>query len=632
MKGPFITPALTLAFGLALVAPAFAQEAPADSGTTLRLNSRAVLVDVIVTDREGKPVHGLSKDSFKLTEQGTAQNISYFEEHRGLTAEKRKNVSMPQLPEDVFSNYSPIATPPAVNILLIDALNTPMGDQMYLRQAAERYLKSLKPGTRLAIVTLSLNLRFVSGFSDDPAVLATALGYHKNDKPEPSVLLQSKEETNAQDLTVGLMNQLVGAGPGAMTPGAAAAMIQSFQQFMAETKYAQTADREYRTTQALQQLAIYLSAFPGRKNLIWMSGAFPLDIFGLTDMRFDDTVPKTVNLLAASRVAVYPVDVRGAWTPTVHTAESSLNRTVQNPQQVIGPPGGFPPGTTDPSSINSGHDDVTTASGLLAHNLQTESSANNSSNATMDMVAEQTGGKAFYNGNDLSGIIDKVTSSSSDFYTLSYTPSDTNMNGALRKISVNVSGGKYSLSYRHGYYAREDSAPGSAQGAQQQAAQRAVQTGDPLAPFMDFGLPLTDQILYTERIVPAAPSTPSETSGKSDKYAVDFVVPLTDLDLKLNQDGNRTGTINLGLIVYDKYGQIVSRREHLVALNIKPDAWEIYQKNGGLQLHADVEVPKGQFWLRTGVYDASTRKVGTMEVPFSSVHPLEASTATTQKP
>ncbi len=152
----------------------------------------------------------------------------------------------------------------------------------------------------------------------------------------------------------------------------------------------------------------------------------------------------------------------------------------------------------------------------------------------MDMVAEQTGGRAFYNGNDLGGIIDKVTSSSSDFYTLSYTPTDTNMNGALRKIGVNVSGGKYTLSYRHGYYAREDSAPGSAQGAQQQAAQHAAQNGDPLGPFMDFGLPQTDQILYTERIVPAAPTTQAETSGKSDKFAVDFVVPLTDLDLKLN--------------------------------------------------------------------------------------------------
>jgi hypothetical protein len=105
---------------------------------------------------------------------------------------------------------------------------------------------------------------------------------------------------------------------------------------------------------------------------------------------------------------------------------------------------------------------------------------------------------------------------------------------------------------------------------------------------------------------------------------VDFTVTLNDLDLKLSPSGLHTGTLNLSLIVYDKYGQIAMRRDHLVALNIKPDAWETMQKNGGLHLHADLDVPKGQYWLRTGIYDQSTRKVGTMEVPFSVVHPVQA--------
>jgi len=582
-----------------------------------------VLIDVMVTDRDGKPVKGLAKDAFRVTEQGKPQPIAYFEEHRGLAPEKQRSIAMPQLPEDVFSNYSPIGTPPAVNILLLDALNTPMLDQIYLRQAAEHYLKTLKPGSRLAIFTLGLKLRFVEGFSDDPALLAKAMGYRKNDKPEPAVLLQSQEETVAQDTVVGLMNQMVGAGAGAITSAGPAAMIQSFEQFMGETKYAQTADREYRTTQALQQLSIYLSAFPGRKNLIWMSGGFPLDLFGLTDMRFDDTIPKTVNLLAAARVALYPVDVRGTWTPELTTAENRTDETVRTPQQMIGPALGFPPAATDPSTINQGQDSVTTASGVLTQKLQSESAANNSSNATMEMVAEQTGGKAFYNKNDLSAIIDGVVTSSSDFYTISYTPTDSNMNGAFRKIGVSVNG-KYHLSYRRGYYAREDGEPGAAQEAQTRAVQHAIQTGaDPLGPFMDFGLPQTEQILYTERVVPEQQAPDAKSKGE--RFAVDFVVSLDDLNLKQDPDGTRKGTLTLSLIVYDKYGQIASRREHMIALNIKPEMWETYQKNGGLQLHSDLEIPNGQYWLRTGVYDATSRKVGTMEVPFSAVHPLQAS-------
>lgn len=614
---------LAAALAASLSSPLISQETPADTGTTLHVNSRAVLIDVMVTDRDGKPVKGLAKDAFRVTEQGKPQPIAYFEEHRGLAPEKQRSIAMPQLPEDVFSNYSPIGTPPAVNILLLDALNTPMLDQIYLRQAAEHYLKTLKPGSRLAIFTLGLKLRFVEGFSDDPALLAKAMGYRKNDKPEPAVLLQSQEETVAQDTVVGLMNQMVGAGAGAITSAGPAAMIQSFEQFMGETKYAQTADREYRTTQALQQLSIYLSAFPGRKNLIWMSGGFPLDLFGLTDMRFDDTIPKTVNLLAAARVALYPVDVRGTWTPELTTAENRTDETVRTPQQMIGPALGFPPAATDPSTINQGQDSVTTASGVLTQKLQSESAANNSSNATMEMVAEQTGGKAFYNKNDLSAIIDGVVTSSSDFYTISYTPTDSNMDGAFRKIGVSVNG-KYHLSYRRGYYAREDGEPGAAQEAQTRAVQHAIQTGaDPLGPFMDFGLPQTEQILYTERVVPEQQAPDAKSKGE--RFAVDFVVSLDDLNLKQDPDGTRKGTLTLSLIVYDKYGQIASRREHMIALNIKPEMWETYQKNGGLQLHSDLEIPNGQYWLRTGVYDATSRKVGTMEVPFSAVHPLQAS-------
>lgn len=617
---------------LACAGPLVAQDTVSDSGATLRLNSRAVLVDVIVTDRDGKPVTGLTKDAFRVTEQGKPQSIAYFEEHRGLSPEQAKRAEVPQLPPDVFSNYSPISTPPAVNVLLLDALNTNMQDQAYLRQAAEHYLKTLKPGSRLAIFTLGLRLRFVEGFSDDPAMLAQALGYQKNDRPEPAVLLQSQEENNAQNTVVGLMNQMVGAGPGAITSAGPAAMIQSFQQFIGETKYAQTADREYRTTQALQQLATYLSSFPGRKNLIWMSGAFPLDLFGVTDMRFDDTIPKTVNLLAAARVAVYPVDVRGAWTPRIHSAENSLDITVTSQRQMIGPAVGNPPSNTDPSTINTGTDAVTTAGGGFAQALTTESGANNASNVTMDLVAEQTGGKAYYNGNDLPGILTRVVSSSSDFYSLSYTPTDSNMNGAFRKIGVSLSNDKFKLSYRRGYYAREEDAPGAKQEEARRAVNRATQTGiDPLQPFMDFGLPQSEQILYTERVVP---ENSAAAAGAADhaRYAVDFTVDLKDLDLALDPDGLHKGTLNLCLIVYDKYGQIAIRRDHLVALNIKPDVWDVYEKNGGLQLRAELEVPKGQYWLRTGIYDRGTHKVGTMEVPFSLVQPVQASAQVPSRP
>ena len=107
-------------------------------------------------------------------------------------------------------------------------------------------------------------------------------------------------------------------------------------------------------------------------------------------------------------------------------------------------------------------------------------------------------------------------------------------------------------------------------------------------------------------------------------YKVDFAIDLKDLDLKLDKNGLHNGALNVSLIVYDLYGNIISREDHVAELSIKPDAYAVFESTG-VQLHAELAVPKGNYWLRTGVYDQGSRKVGTMEVALSSVVPLQAS-------
>ena len=102
-------------------------------------------------------------------------------------------------------------------------------------------------------------------------------------------------------------------------------------------------------------------------------------------------------------------------------------------------------------------------------------------------------------------------------------------------------------------------------------------------------------------------------------------IGINGLDLNLNSDGNREGKINISLIAHDRYGKIVSRKDHLVGLKIKPDVYAVFQDTG-LQLHAEISVPKGNLWLRTGVYDRVSQRVGTLEVPLSAV--VSAETAT----
>jgi VWFA-related protein len=610
--------------GLLAATPLWSQDnAPEPSApeTTLRITSRAVLVDVTVTDHDGNPVTGLKEDAFTVLDQGKPQTISYFEEHnRAEEAKKNQGVVFPAQPANVFTNFSPIAPPAAVNLLLLDTLNTPMDSQMVVREQARSYLKNLKPGSRIGIFIMSLRLSFVQGFADDPAVLAAALGYKKNARPEPAVLLQSQEEANAQSNVVGMISAPVGGGPGGTTTSGSASMISGMSDFLSETHYAQTSDREYRTLQNLQQLATFLGGFSGRKNLIWMSGDFPLALFGQTETRFEADVRKTVNLLNAARVSIYPIDAHGVVGNNLYTAQSQMDPSISSPSQLLGPPAGMTAG-----SPNAGQ-------GGFSTSVMNETRDLNSSHSTMEMLARETGGQAFHNSNRLSDAINRVISSSANFYTVSYAPTDEKMDGTLRTIDVKVAGGKYTLSFRRGYYALDQDLPGAAQVAQRRAlVSRSTEDPmlvDPLKAFMDFGMPQTEQILYKTSIhpIPEKPDAPATEralgKGPQDRYAVDFAVDLKDISLERDADGNHDGTLNVTLIVYDKYGSVSNRKDHILQMKLKPDIYKLFQQTG-VQIHAEIEVPKGQFWLRTGVYDQASHKVGTMEVPFSSVKPVE---------
>jgi hypothetical protein len=246
----------------------------------------------------------------------------------------------------------------------------------------------------------------------------------------------------------------------------------------------------------------------------------------------------------------------------------------------------------------------------------------------MKTLARDTGGRAFVNTNGFTQVIASVVSDSSDFYTLSYTSENRKMDGLYRRVDVKLAGPKYTLAYRRGYYAEDLDLPGATRPS------RAADAGpdDPLRPFMEFGMPQTEQVLYKCLIHPleAAQEQPptadvhAASKGQS-RYALDFAVDLKDLRLQPTPDGLHKGNLNLTIIVYDRYGHTVSRKDHVVALNIKPNIYEIFQKTG-VQLHDSIEVPKGQFWVRTGVYDQASHKVGTMEVPLNQVKPLQTAT------
>ena len=109
------------------------------------------------------------------------------------------------------------------------------------------------------------------------------------------------------------------------------------------------------------------------------------------------------------------------------------------------------------------------------------------SHASMEQLAKDTGGQAFYNTNGLGEALTRVVSNGSHFYTLAYAPSNANMDGKYRHIRVKLTNSKDSLAYRRGYYADD---LGTALPSSQK------QNADPLLQLMGRNMPNYTQILY----------------------------------------------------------------------------------------------------------------------------------------
>ena len=617
-----------------------------------RANVRRVVIDVVVTGKDGAPLQGLRKEDFLVSEDGHPQPISSFEEHK---AADLAPAALPNLPGNVFTNIPRVTPTDSVTVLLMDSLNTQVQDQSFVRAQMNKYLQSVQPGHRMAIFTLGNRLRYVQGFSDDPGVLAAALKDSKRGSgPQSSALLQSTPETTSERESIGQLAAYAAEHP---SPGTAAALA-TWQQFLAEQSAFKTDQRARMTLDALQQLGRYLAGIPGRKNVVWFSGSFPLTLFpdpNLLDSfsisrSYGEEVRKTDDILAAAQVSIYPIAAEGLASDTLYNADRSAS-AMMTAAPTIGAPAASAGG---PQAQNQGQQ---MQQGEIS-SLQGDSVQRNGNHATMEQIAKDTGGQAFFNTNGLNDALARVMDDGSHFYTLSYTP-DTAADGKFHKLQVklvrdNSSGtasGGYKLAYRRGYYAAEP-----------KVAQAAAAIGDPLHPFMGPGMPSSTQIPFAMRLRPegtvtangpdptpeiaqrAAPVTDSfgrmqmkshpdlqteaaassragdnpKMKGPLQRYAVDMVVATSGLQLDPSPKGGCGGGIEATLVIYDQDGRPLNWIVRQLDLTMDAARYALAKANG-VNFTLEIDAPKGSTSVRGGVYDQMSSVVGTLEVPLTAV-------------
>jgi|SRR6478736_1287814 len=118
-------------------------EVPDAGHVTFKSRVQIVLLDVVVLDHNGQPIKGLPSNSFEVLENGKQQAVASFEEFHGYGSAP---VSEPPVLTPHFYTNAPVADRPgAINVLLLDGLNTQTGDQATVRKQMIDYLKRLSP-------------------------------------------------------------------------------------------------------------------------------------------------------------------------------------------------------------------------------------------------------------------------------------------------------------------------------------------------------------------------------------------------------------------------------------------------------------------------------------------------------
>ncbi len=521
-----------------------------DSTPTFKSNSRLVVVDVVVIGKDGNPIAGLDKGDFTILEDGKVQTLQAFEPH--VPVKETSALPEIQLPAGEFTNFPKQASNSAVNIVLFDILNTPTDDQLFARQQMIEFLKTLPRGQRVALFTMGYDLKMIAGFTTSTDDLIAAAN---KVRPGVSALLDTEQDMASEDHMQSVLTSGMQSGNGGDSMG----MAQMMTDFTTNTRVVREDIRTEKTFEGLEELARALSGYTGRKNLLWLSEGFPAAVLPRRANLEPDArnylwdFQKYSGLLEASQISVYPIDVRG------------LKNT------SLPPIGG-----------SAEYDDP-----------QRQNDAMGSAQLMMRDVAAQTGGKAFYNGNDLKSAMRRSIEHGSTYYTLAYSPLNKKWNGNFRHIEVKLARPDTRLDYRRGYYSVPDD-PGPVDTARRMMIAE-----------MQPGIPQSTMLLLRCKVV---------ADNSTGKVSIDYGVYAADIGF--TGDSPKHAQLEFVAVAWDKNEKSAANVSETMNLDLKS---ETFQKvmNTGVPAHQELTLKPGTYKLRLGVMDYTSAKIGTLELPVT---------------
>jgi VWFA-related protein len=548
-----------IVFAMLLVPAALAsqdaQNPPQDPAQNpkISISTRLVELGVIVRNKDG-PVEDMTKDDFVVVDRGKPQKIGVF------TVESVKSpATIPQLakmlPPNTFSDLPQYGAskPRSVTVVLLDNLNTLYGsapeDQyertpVWIEDAALKrakthlieFIKTLDPRDRVAIYGLRDSLHVLSDFTNDRAQLLAILSTY--------------------DTTPGTSRAT--AEPGYKTAPVLGRAADPFENEAAGSLADMVnGDRDAKTMAALQSIADHVANIPGRKNLVWLTANLPFSGAAMA------------RVLGPANIAVYPVDARGFLT---RQFSLQLQENAPSADAVAGANGKYDnaPGQ---SSMPIGID-------------------------TMEKVAEETGGQAFVNTNDITGAIRKAVEDSAVTYTLGFYIDASALDGKFHEIKVQSKRKDVTLHYPKGYFAYRET--GGTQDQNMKTLVTAVQS------------PIESSLIPLQATL--------ERVSQPEANSLSMLCSIDVHSLQWTQTDNlHKSAVAVYVIEQDPVGKVLQQWEKKFNVQFTDSQYSALLSSG-MVFRQVVHLHAGASTLRVLIEDPGTSQIGSLIIPLAQVN------------
>lgn len=539
---------------------------PADDDV-VKISTTLIQVDVTVTDRDGKVVKDLKPEDFEIYENGKKQEVTNFsfvstDSATKQTLVKSRDKEKPLIP------LPPVPIKPEqvrrTIALVVDDLGLSFESVYQVRRALRKFVdEQMQPNDLVAVVRTGSGMGALQQFTTDKRQLYAAIENVKwNSLGRAGISAFAPLEATPLE-----REQSGGADVSDEDVAAEQKSIKDFDSFR-EDIFA------VGTLGAINFIVKGLSDLPGRKSIMLFSDGFAICPPDNPDRceRIKDSVRKLTDLSNRAAVAIYSFDARGLQTTGLTAADNT---------------GGVAPERVQ--SIDS------TRSAQL---FETQEG--------LAYLAKETGGRSFFNNNDINKGLDKALEDQKGYYLLGYQPDADTFDPKTRrfnKLQIKVARKDTNVRYRSGFFGVSDEQikkPANLTAAQQLTAA----LGSP------FGV--SDIALHLNTLY--------GNNAKQGDFVSSFLhVDTRDLKFTDEADGSKKAVFDILAVSFGVNGTPGEQISKTYTLGVKSEVYQKFLSEGFVYYFTFPVKKAGAYQYRVAIRDAQSQKVGSanqfIEVP-----------------